>query len=328
MKTVLITRRTHPSGVSLLAAETNVRELLNPTRDQLAPALPGIHGMVAGVSVAFDGEMLDHAPDLMVMARHGVGMDNVDLPAATERGIVVLYTPKAMVTAVAECAVAFMLSVAKSFKKGDIAIHENKYANRDLLGSVDLYGKTLAIIGCGRIGSRVSQMCGRGLGMKVITYDPYITDEHAAKAGAARKSTLAEVLTTADVVTLHTPLTTETRHMIGREQLAMMKKSAYLINTSRGSVVDEPALVAALQAGQIAGAGLDVFEQEPTRSDSPLFAMPNVMCTPHSSGSSQECLQRIAAMVARGILDVLHDQRPDEDCFANPEVWQQRRRVS
>lgn len=328
MKNVLITRRTHPSGVSLLAAEASVRDLLNPTREQLAPALPGVHGMVAGVSVTFDGELLDHAPDLVVMARHGVGMDNVDLPAATERGIVVLYTPKAMVISVAEHAVAFMLSTARAFKKGEIALLENKYATRDQLGAVDLYGKTLGVIGCGRIGSRVSQMCSRGLGMNVITYDPYITDEQAAKAGAQRKPSLAEVLRAADVLTLHTPLTAETRHMIGRQQLALMKPSAFLINTSRGPVVDEQDLVAALRAGQIAGAGLDVFEHEPTRAENPLFHMPNVMVTPHSAGSSLECLQRIAGMVARGILDVFHDQRPDEDCFANPEVWERRRRLT
>jgi D-3-phosphoglycerate dehydrogenase len=127
---------------------------------------------------------------------------------------------------------------------------------------------------------------------------------------------------------MHTPHTPETRHMIGREQLALMKPTAYLVNTSRGPVVDEPALVAALQAGTIAGAGLDVYEKEPTHPDNPLFAMPNAICTPHSAGSSLECMQRIAVTVARGILAILHNEQPDADCFANPEVWERRRKVS
>ena len=328
MKNVLITRRTHPLGVSLLETETQVRNLLNPTRAELIAALPGVHGIVAGISVAFDGDLLDRAPDLAVVARHGVGMDNVDLHAATERGICVLYTPLAMVTSVSEHAVGLMLSLARAFKKGDIALRENKYATRDQLGAVDLGGRTLGIIGCGRIGSRVARICGLGLGMKVITYDPYITDAKAAQAGADRKPTLEEVLRTADVVTLHTPLTMETRHMIGREQLAMMKPSAFLVNSARGPVVDEKALIAALQGGQIAGAGLDVYEPEPPALDNPLLSMPNVVVTPHSAGSSLECLQAIAKMVAQGILDVLHGERPSDDVLANPEVWERRRMVT
>lgn len=322
---VLITRRTHMLGASLLEAETNVRTLLNPSREDLIHALPGVQAVIAGISVLFDDDFYKRAPDLAVLARHGVGLDNVDLAAATANGVCILYTPQAMITAVSEHAVGMMLSLAKSFKRCEIALKEDKYHTRDQLGAIDLYGKTLAVIGCGRIGSRVSQICAHGLGMNVITYDPYISDEQALKAGAVRKTTLSEVLRAADVVTLHTPLTPETRHMISSEQLALLKPGAYLVNTSRGPVVDEPALVAALRAGAIAGAGVDVYEQEPTRPDNPLFAMPNVIATPHSAGSSAECMQRIAVTVARGILSVLHNERPNADCTANPGVWEQRR---
>ena len=326
MHNVLITRRTNPVGVTLLQSETSVRELLNPSRADLLAAMPGVHAMIAGIAVLFDDEFYARCPELLVLARHGVGLDNVDLPAATRHGVCILYTPQAMVTAVAEHAIGLMLALAKSFKRGDAALREDKYHTRDLLGAVDLHGKTLAVIGCGRIGSRVSRMCSAGLGMRVITYDPYISDEKAAAAGAERKPTLDEVLRSADVVTLHTPLTPETRHMISTAQLAMMKPSAYLINTARGPIVDEAALLAALRAGQIAGAGLDVYEKEPTTPDNPLFTMPNVVCTPHSAGSSLECMQRIAATVAHGMLDVLHGRRPSDDCFANPDVWERRRR--
>ncbi len=309
----------------MLEAEAAVHTLLNPSRAALLAAMPGMQAMIGGISVMFDADFFDRCPDLLVLARHGVGLDNVDLAAATERGVFILYTPQAMITAVAEHAVAFMLGLAKSVKRGDVALKEDKYHTRDLLGAVDLHGKTLGVIGCGRIGSRVSLMCAHGLGMNIITYDPYISDEQARLAGAVRKPTLAEVLQAADVVTMHTPLNAETRHMIGSAQLAMMKPTAYLINTSRGPVVDEPSLVAALSAGTIAGAGLDVFEKEPTTPDNPLFAMPNVMCTPHSAGSSLECMQRIATTVAKGILAVFHGERPDAACMANPDVWEQRR---
>ena len=180
MKNVLITRRTHAKGVALLQAETNVSELLNPGREQLRQALPGIDGIIAGVSVMYDGDLLDSAPNLLVVARHGVGLDNVDLQAATERGICVLYTPMAMITSVAEHAVGFMLSLARSYKRGDAALKEDKYHTRDQLGAVDLQGRTLGVIGCGRIGSRVSQICSQGLGMKVIAYDPYISGRTSA----------------------------------------------------------------------------------------------------------------------------------------------------
>jgi D-3-phosphoglycerate dehydrogenase len=327
LKTLLVTRRTHAAGISMLEKELEVRNLLNPSREQLLQALPGVTANIAGVSPSYDGDLFDHAPELVMVARYGVGLDNVDLDAATKRGICILYTPLAMTTGVAEHAVGLMLAAAKSFKKGDAALREGKYHTRDLLGSVDLYGKTLAVVGCGRIGSRVSQMCSRGLGMKVIVYDPYIPAEQAERAGAALRPTLDEVLSEADVVTLHTPLTDQTRHMIGEQQLALMKPTAYLINTARGPVVDQTALIAALRTGRIAAAGLDVFEPEPPSTENPLLSMPNVIVTPHAAGSSLESMQRIATTMALGILAVLHGQRPDGDCLANPEVWPRRRKL-
>ncbi len=223
---VLVTRRTHTMGTSLLDAATNVRTLLNPSRDDLINALPGVQAMIAGISVQFDDDFYKRTPDLVVLARHGVGLDNVDLAAATDNGVCILYTPQAMITAVSEHAVGLMLALAKSFKRCDIALKEDKYHTRDLLGAVDLFGKTVGVVGCGRIGSRVSQICGRGLGMNVIAYDPYITDDQVYRAGARRVATLNALLQTADVVTLHTPYTTETHHMIGSEQLALMKPTA------------------------------------------------------------------------------------------------------
>jgi phosphoglycerate dehydrogenase-like enzyme len=170
-------------------------------------------------------------------------------------------------------------------------------------------------------------MCSLGLGLKVLTYDPYIPEEQARRVNATLVSSLEQVLRTADVITMHTPLTAETRHMIGAAQLAMMKPTAYLINTARGPVVDETALIAALRAGAIAGAGLDVFEPEPPTMENPLIDMPNAIVTPHSAGSSLECMQRIATTVARGILAVLHGQHPGADCLANPDVWGRQRRL-
>ncbi len=326
MRTVLVTRRTAANGLKLLEAETDVRVHFNPTAEELAAMLPGVHVVIAGVVPMYDAALLDGAPDLLAVVRHGVGLDNVDLAAATERGICVMYTPQAMIVAVAEHAVGLMLAAAKSFNRCKETLLEGAFHRRDQLGAVDLHGKTLGIVGCGRIGSRVSKICALGLGMKVITYDPYISAEQAAAAEAELRPTLEEVLATSDVVSLHCPLTAETWHMIGQAQLALMKPTAYLINTARGPVVDEQALLAALCAGRLAGAGLDVFEEEPPATDNPLLSMPNVVATPHAAGSSKECLERVSLTMAQEILALLHGEKPQ--CLANPEVWERHRPLS
>ena len=325
MRNFLITRSTHPAGLSALAEQANIRELLNPSRQELIAALPGVHAIVAGTGVMYDAALLAQAPSLLAIARYGVGLDNVDLASATERGICVLYTPQATPPSVAEHAVSLMLCLAKALKSYDDMLPKEAFRSSSTTKAIDLDGKILAVIGCGRIGSRVSRICARGLGMKVIVYDPYIPVEQATAAGAELKATLDEVLAAADVVSLHTPLTIETRHLISHEQLARMRPTAFLINTARGAVVDESALINALREGRIAGAGLDVFDPEPPASDNPLLQMPNVVVTPHKAGSTQDCLLRVSMTLVKDLRSLFRGERPE--FLANPEVWERRRPI-
>lgn len=323
MHKLIITRHLHPAGLRMLREEFDITELVNPSKQTMMDALPGVQAVIANVSPRYDGDLLDHAPDLVVVARHGVGMDNVDLDAHTRRGICVLWTPDAMRLSVAEHTVGLMLSLSRCLDLSRQILQSGEYTRRHDMRMVNLRGKTLGIIGCGRIGGRVAEICSGSLGMKVIVYDPYIPAAQAADVGAELWPSLGDVLAASDVVSLHVPLTAETQHMISRQQLAQMKRSAYLINCARGPVVDEPALVAALRAGRIAGAGIDVFEEEPPSADNPLFHMPNVAVTPHSAGSAQECLEEIATTLARDLHALMRGIRPTY--LANPEVWERRR---
>jgi D-3-phosphoglycerate dehydrogenase len=187
-------------------------------------------------------------------------------------------------------------------------------------------GKTLGIVGGGRIGSRLASLCSSGFDMRVMLYDPYLTPAQAIACGGDLCSSLEQVLRESDFVSIHTPLTPETRGVIGARELGWMKPTAFLVNTSRGPVVDEPALIEALQERRIAGAGLDVFEREPPDSDSPLFAMDNVVLSPHMASFTDEGRYRMGVTVAEQVLEVFRGQRPQ--FLANPDVWEQRRIIS
>ena len=220
-----------------------------------------------------DAAAMDAAPRLRVIAKHGAGVDNIDIAAATERGIMVTSTPGLNATAVAEAAVGLMLAVAKQVPALHHAVREHRFFEaRHGTKLVELTGKTLGVIGAGRIGGKVAGICGRGFAMRVVIYDPYIGDDRIAALGAERAATLSALLDAADLVTVHTPLTDETRGMIDGAALARMRPEAILINTGRGSVVDEAALADALVAGAIRGAGIDVFADEPPAPESALLA--------------------------------------------------------
>jgi D-3-phosphoglycerate dehydrogenase len=259
---------------------------------------------------------LAHAPRLKVIARHGVGVDTVDCAAATVRRIPVVYTPGANANAVAEYALALMLALARQVGPASLAIKEGRFSERDRFQGMELAGKTLGIIGLGRIGSRVAEMAHHGLGMTVYGYDPVLGPYTGP---AVRVDTLEDLLSRADFLTLHVPLTPDTRHLISAERLRLVKPGCRLINTSRGAVVDETALLHALRTGLLAGAALDVFETEPLPPDHPLCRAPNVLLTPHIAGLTPESLDRVAIQAAQGILDVLHGKRPAH--VINPEVF-------
>jgi D-3-phosphoglycerate dehydrogenase len=259
---------------------------------------------------------LRNAPQLKVIAKHGAGFDNIDYRAATRMGIAVVYTPHATTAAVAEHTIGMMLALSRRLSEADSAIRRGTFDQRNTLQGIELQGKTLSIIGLGRIGSRVAEIASRGFGMSVCAYDPFrqIKGDDLPEI----KSSFAEVLQSGDFVSLHLPLVDETRHLINAKSLEMLRPSCRLINTSRGAIIDQSALIDALHSGRLAGAALDVFEEEPLPADHPLCKTPNTLLTPHTSSATSEALERMSIQAAEGILDVLNGRPPSN--VINPEV--------
>lgn len=261
---------------------------------------------------------LARAPRLRVIAKHGVGVDNIDCPAATRRKIPVAYTPTSNANAVAEHAVALMLALARQIEPAAAAVRAGRFHERLQLEGVELAGKTLGIVGLGRIGTRVAEIAAAGFGMRVHGFDPFLNP--AGYAGhATLEPSLEALLPIADFLTLHLPLAPETRHLLNQDRLRMLKPGCRIINTSRGPIVDEGALIRALTTGTLAGAALDVFEKEPLPLGHPLLAAPRLLLTPHISGSTREALDRMSDQAAQAVLDVLQGRKPAH--LANPEVW-------
>ena len=258
-----------------------------------------------------DGEVFDAAPNAKIFANYAVGFDNVDLRAAESRSVAVTNTPGVLTDSVAEHAVALIFAVTKRIAEADRFTRAGKYvgwAPMLLLGS-DLKGKTLGILGGGRIGSRVLEIMGKGVGMKCIYYDIKRSEELEKATGAEFRASVEEVLKEADVVSIHVPLLDSTRHLMNTERFSMMKKSAYLINTSRGPVIDEPALVAALQSGTIRGAALDVYENEPALAPG-LAELDNVILTPHTASATDETRSAMSEIAAQNIIAFLKGETP------------------
>jgi len=259
-----------------------------------------------------DAALMDHAPRLRVIGRHGVGYDQVDVPAATERGILVVYTPGANTQGVAEHVFAMMIGVSKQFPGQMRALAEGRYDDRTRLVGRDIAGKTLGIVGFGRIGKRVGAIAHAGFGMRVLYSDVIDMPEEAVARAGARRVGFDELLAESDFVTLHVPLDGTTRRMIDRAALARMKPGAVLINTCRGPVCDEDAVAEALDAGRLFGYAADVYTIEPPQAGHPLIgrADRNVMLTPHSAAQSIESLRKMAEEVADDVVGVLEGRAP------------------
>lgn len=270
----------------------------------------------------FTRTMMEHFPHLRVIAVHGVGTDGIDLEAATANGIVVLNTPGMNSRSVAEHALALLFDLAKRVTVCDRAVHQQQYMAIKYTGGFrEIYGLTLGIVGYGAIGQILARMAV-ALGMKVMVHSSQPA-EVIAQAGCSKAEDLATLLRDSDFVSLHAPATPDTYHLMDRQRLALMKRSACLINTSRGSLIDERALADALQQGELAGAGLDVFEQEPLAIDSPLMTAPNLILTPHTAASSDSAMRNMALAAAQGVVTVLDNQPPLS--LINPAVWPTRR---
>jgi D-3-phosphoglycerate dehydrogenase len=286
-------------------------------------ALPGADAIVASSRIRYDGALMDRAPALRVISRTGIGIDNISLADATARGILICYAPQAPSISTAEHAITLLLAVAKRLKRVERDLQQGEKSDyfTDYDG-VELHGLTLGLIGLGQIGGRVAAVA-RALGMSVVTFDPYVSHDRAAALGVELAPDLDALLQVADAISLHAPLTDETRHLIDARTLARCKQGVILVNTARGGLVDENALLAALESGHVRGAGLDVFEVEPPLPDNPLVRRDDVVATPHIAGATGASKDRLWTTAITQVLQVLRDERPPH--LANPEVWPAKR---
>ncbi|MBC7222863.1 MAG: hydroxyacid dehydrogenase [Anaerolineae bacterium] len=314
--TVLVCAPLAEEALALLREKATVRHVRPQTREALMAALgPEVSALVMGVHPFVDGEMMDRAPNLQAIGRKGVGVDNIDLEAARQRGIYVLNTPLAPVEPVAELALGLMIALARSVVQLDRATRQGAWDERLRRRGPELLGKTLGLVGFGRIGRRVAELV-QPLRMRVLYYDVRRYPEAEARLGATAVP-LPTLFREADWVSVHVPLTEQTRHLVGRDLLALMKPTAYLLNLARGPVVDEEALAEALREGRIAGAALDVFSCEPLGEEHPLCALDKVILTPHIGGLSLEG-EVAMSMVVRDVLAVLEGREP-EHAVVRPE---------
>ena len=319
---VLVTRHVYPAALEVLRRHADVEyrdrrdgesasELTARLRDKVA--------IVCQLTDPLPAAVLDAAPELAIVANIAVGYDNIDVTAATARGILVTNTPGVLTETTADFTFALLLAVARRALEADRFVRDGRWQRWevDLLCGVDVHGKTLGIVGMGRIGRAVARRA-RGFGMRVL----YAGQRDAGEADAERMP-LHDLLARADFVSIHAPLTPSTRHLIGARELACMRPGAFLINTARGPIVDEKALVEALRERRIAGAGLDVFEREPALEEG-LMQLDHVVLAPHLGSASVETRTRMCTMAAENVVAHLRGERPPN--LVNPLAWEQRRR--
>ncbi|MDV3458853.1 phosphoglycerate dehydrogenase [Sphingomonas sp. HF-S4] len=302
MPKVLISDKMDPKAAQIFRERgVEVDEITGKTPDELKAMIGQYDGLAIRSSTKVTKEILDAATNLKVVGRAGIGVDNVDIPSASAKGVVVMNTPFGNSITTAEHAIALMFALARDLPEADKSTQAGKWEKNRFMG-VEVTGKTLGLIGAGNIGSIVADRA-LGLKMKVIAYDPFLTPERALEMGV-EKMTLDDLLLRADFITLHTPLTDQTRNILSAENLAKTKKGVRIINCARGGLIDEAALKAGLDSGHIGGAALDVFVQEPAK-ESPLFNTPNFISTPHLGASTNEAQVNVAIQVAEQMADFL-----------------------
>ncbi len=304
MPRVLIADKLEPAGIDLLrAAGIEVETRLGLKGADLAAALRGFDAAIVRSQPKVTAEALESPGKLRAIARAGVGVDNIDVAAATRRGIVVMNTPGGNTVSAAEHTVALMFAVARKVAAADAVMKAGGWDRNRFVGT-QLAGKTLGVVGLGRIGREVARRAV-GLDMAVVALDPFVTAAKAAELGLTTANTLDELLPRVDFLTIHVPATAETKGLLGARELGLMKASAVVLNVARGGIIDEQALADALKAGTIGGAGVDVFTAEPVATDQPLLTAPNVVLTPHLGASTVEAQENVAVEAAQLIADFL-----------------------
>ncbi|MGH7699527.1 MAG: hydroxyacid dehydrogenase, partial [Gemmatimonadales bacterium] len=301
---VVVADRLAESGMALLAATEGLEvcSLVGKPREALERALAGAHALIVRSETRVTADLMTRAPHLRVIARAGTGVDTIDVHAATRRGIAVMNAPGANTVSAAEHAMGLLLALARHIPGAVEAMRDGGWDRKRFEGT-ELRGKTIGVVGLGRIGRHVAQLA-RAFGMTVVGHDPFVAAERAAELGV-KLLPLEQLLRTADVVTLHVALTDGTRHLINAQRLALMKSSAFLLNTARGELVDEAALTEAIRAGRIGGAAIDVFAVEPLPGDSTLRTLDRVILTPHLAASTAEAQERVAVEICAAVRDAL-----------------------
>jgi D-3-phosphoglycerate dehydrogenase len=293
---VLVTEPLAESGLALLREEFEVDERPELAAEGLADAILDYDGLIVRSQTKVTADVLDRAERLKVVGRAGIGLDNVDVEAATRRGVMVVNAPQSNIVSAAEHTMALLLAQARNVSQADAALKQGRWERSQFQG-VELYGKTLGLIGLGRVGTMVAQRA-LAFGMRVVAYDPYVPRERARDVGVELVPNLEAVLVQADFVTIHLPRSRETEGLIGERELALMREGARIVNTSRGAIIDERALVNALREGRLAGAALDVFAEEPAPRSHPLFVLDNVTVTPHLGASTVEAQDKAGTAIA------------------------------
>ena len=304
MPKVLISDALSPAAVQIFkdhGIEVDFQPALGKDKEKLAEIIGNYDGLAIRSATKVTAKILEKAKNLKVIGRAGIGVDNVEIPAATAKGVIVMNTPFGNSITTAEHAISLMLALARQIPEADVSTRAGKWEKNKFMG-VEIFGKTLGVIGCGNIGSIVADR-GVGLKMKVIAFDPFLSPERAVQLGV-EKVELDDLIKRADFITLHTPLTEKTKNIIDADALKRMKKGVRIINCARGGLVDEAALYEALKSGHVAGAAFDVFVEEPATSN-PLFSLPNVVCTPHLGASTSEAQENVALQVAEQMSEYL-----------------------
>jgi D-3-phosphoglycerate dehydrogenase len=318
---VLLPHTMGRQGIEVMQAREDIETIIYPAGISQADLLPRLLD-IAGIALSgtpFRQTEMDASPAIQAVARIGVGYDAVEVPALTARGVPLLTAGTANSTSVAEQAFHLIIALAKKNRAMDMLVKDGKWTQRHQTPPMELSGKTILIVGFGRIGTRTARRCA-AFDMTILIHDPYIKQDSIRSAGYQIANDLEAALPKADIVCIHCPKSPETVGMFNAARLGLMKKGALIVNTARGGIIDEPALYEALMSGHLAGAGLDVFEQEPTPPDNPLLRLENVISSPHMAGVTVEAIEAMAVATSRNILSVL-DGSPNRENTINPEVY-------
>jgi D-3-phosphoglycerate dehydrogenase len=302
MAKILVKEKIAPSGVELLRRDFEVDFRPDMDREELLSSIGGYDALIVRSGTKVDGELIRAADRLKVIGRAGVGVDNIDLEAASKKGIMVINAPQSNIISAAEHTMALLLSLCRRIPDAVNSLREGKWERKEFEG-VELYHKVMGIIGLGRIGTLVAHRC-QAFGMQVIAHDPYVSVERAQKLGVELVGDLEDLLRRSDFITVHLPKNPDTYHLLGKREFAVMKEGVRILNVARGGVIDEEALLEALESGRVAGAGLDVFEEEPP-ADFRLVRHPRVVATPHLGASTHEAQDRAGLMIAEQVASAL-----------------------